>query len=309
MESGEDARRFTRIREHSPMPDLWTFQGFSPDEKVVEFHAHSNASDGLDAPEEVMRRAKRAGIRAMSLTDHDTVAGLPRARAEAERLGMAFVPGVELSALHSGRIVHVLGHFIDPDAPCLAERIKAYESARVRRMEEIIERLGRRGLRMDKEDFFAAHANSPSITRGQLGAYMIEKGFAGSRAEVFEKYIGDGAPGYVALRVMSPFDALELIHGAGGVATLAHPLLSACDELVPALAEAGLSGIEVEHPSQDAGARKHYRKMAETCGLLCMGGSDCHGSGHGQGKLGRFSQPLGLLLALSERAERRRMGW
>lgn len=309
MEPGEDARRLARIREYPPMPDSWTLQGFSPDERVVEFHAHSNASDGLDAPEEVMRRARRAGIRAMSLTDHDTLAGLSRARAEAENLGMAFVPGVELSALHSGRSVHVLGHFIDPDAPPLAERVKAYQSARVRRMEEIIERLGRRGLRMDKEDFFAAHAGSPSITRGQLGAYMVEKGFAGSREEAFGRYIGEGAPCYVALRAMSPFDAVELIRAAGGAATLAHPLLSGCDAIIPALAEAGLSGIEVEHPSQDAGAREHYRKLARTCGLLCMGGSDCHGVRHGQGKLGRFSQPAGLLLALAERAGRRRAGW
>ena len=282
------------------------FNGLSPDEKVVELHTHSNMSDGLESPEKLMQRAKRAGVRAISLTDHDTVAGLPRASAEAKRLGIEFIPGIEFTCDHLGRSVHLLGHFIRPDAPRLAAQIKARGSARVERMGEIIERLNHSGLRLDKEDFFAVYADSPSITRGQLGAYMLKKGFARSREEVFEKYIGDSAPCYVELNTLTPFDALELIHDAGGAATLAHPLLSGCDDVIPALAEAGLAGIEVEHPSQDADAQFHYRKMAEEYGLLCMGGSDCHGVPHKQDRLGQFSQPLRLLLELSKRAKTRR---
>ena len=282
------------------------FNGLSPDEKVVELHTHSNISDGLESPEKLMQRAKRAGVRAISLTDHDTVAGLPRARAEAKRLGIEFIPGIEFTCDHLGRSVHLLGHFIRPDAPRLTAQIKARGSARVERMGEIIERLNHSGLRLDKEDFFAVYADSPSITRGQLGAYMLKKGFARSREEVFEKYIGDSAPCYVELNTLTPFDALELIHDAGGAATLAHPLLSGCDDVIPALAEAGLAGIEVEHPSQDADAQFHYRKMAEEYGLLCMGGSDCHGVPHKQDRLGQFSQPLRLLLELSKRAKTRR---
>ncbi|MYA97281.1 MAG: PHP domain-containing protein [Nitrospinae bacterium] len=282
------------------------FNGLSPDEKVVELHTHSNISDGLESPEKLMQRAKRAGVRAISLTDHDTVAGLPRASAEAKRLGVEFIPGIEFTCDHLGRSVHLLGHFIRPDAPRLAAQIKARGSARVERMGEIIERLNHSGLRLDKEDFFAVYADSPSITRGQLGAYMLKKGFARSREEVFEKYIGDSAPCYVELNTLTPFDALELIHDAGGAATLAHPLLSGCDDVIPALAEAGLAGIEVEHPSQDADAQFHYRKMAEEYGLLCMGGSDCHGVPHKQDRLGQFSQPLRLLLELSKRAKTRR---
>lgn len=281
------------------------FNGLSPDEKVVELHTHSNMSDGLESPEKLMQRAKRAGIRAISLTDHDTVAGLSRAGAEAERLGMEFIPGIEFTCDHDDRSVHLLGHFIRPDAPRLAAQIKTRGFARVERMGEMIDRLGRCGLRLDKEDFFAAYADSPSITRGQLGAYMLEKGFARSRAEVFGKYIGESAPCYVELNTLTPFDALELIHDAGGAATLAHPLLSECDDIVPALAVAGLAGIEVEHPSQDADAQRHYRKIAEECGLLCMGGSDCHGAPHKQDRLEQYSQPLSLLLELSERAKTR----
>ena len=282
------------------------FNGLSPDEKVVELHTHSNISDGLESPEKLMQRAKRAGVRAISLTDHDTVAGLPRASAEAKRLGMEFIPGIELTCDHLGRSVHLLGHFIQPDTPRLAAQIKARGSARVERMGEIIDRLNRSGLRLDKADFFAVYADSPSITRGQLGTYMLKKRFARSREEVFEKYIGESAPCYVELNTLTPFDALELIRDAGGAATLAHPLLSDCDELIPIMAEAGLTGIEVEHPSQDADAQFHYRKMAEEYGLLCMGGSDCHGVPHKQDRLGQFSQPLRLLLELSKRAKTRR---
>ena len=282
------------------------FNGLSPDAKVVEFHTHSNMSDGLESPEKLIRRAKRAGVRAISLTDHDTVAGLSRAGAEAERLGMEFIPGIEFTCDHDGRSVHILGHFIHPQAPRLAAQIKARGFARVERMGEIIDRLNHAGLCLDKEDFFAAYEDSPSITRGQLGAYMLEKGFANSREEVFTKYIGESASCYVELNTLSPFDALELIHDAGGVATLAHPLLSECDELIPVMAEAGLTGIEVEHPSQDADAKRHYRKMAEEHGLLCLGGSDCHGIPHKRDRLGQFSQPLSLLLELSKRAKTRR---
>ncbi len=289
------------------MTRLFQFNDLSLDERVVELHTHSNMSDGMEPPEKLARRAKRAGIRILSLTDHDTVAGLSRAEAEAKRLGVEFVPGIELTCDHLGRSVHLLGHFIRPDAPRLAAQIKTHESARVKRMGEIIERLKDCGLAVDKKDFFAAYAHSPSITRGQLGAYMLKKGFAASREEVFEKYIGESAPGYVQLDILSPFDAIELIHDAGGAATLAHPLLSECDDIVPALAEAGLAGVEVEHPSQDADAQRHYRKVAEEHGLLCVGGSDCHGIPHKRDRLGKFSQPLGTLLELSKRAKTRRV--
>ncbi len=282
------------------------FNGLSLDAKVVELHTHSNMSDGLESPEKLMQRAKRAGVRAISLTDHDTVAGLSRADAEAERLGMDFIPGIEFTCDHDGRSVHVLGHFIQPDAPRLAAQIKVRGFARVERMGEIIDRLNHAGLCLDKEDFFAAYADSPSITRGQLGAYMLKKGFARSREEVFTKYIGENAPCYVELNTLTPYDALDLIHEACGVATLAHPMLSACDEIIPALAEAGLVGLEVEHPSQDSDAQRHYRKMAEEHGLLCLGGSDCHGIPHKRDRLGQFSQPLHLLLELSKRVNTRR---
>ena len=282
------------------------FNGISLDEKVVEFHTHSNMSDGLYSPEKLIQRAKRAGVHAISLTDHDTVAGLPRASAEAKRLGMEFSPGIEFSCVYLDRGVHVLGHFIQQDAPRLVEQIETRGSSRVERMGEIIDRLNHSGLRLDKEDFFAAYADSPSITRGQLGAYMLGKGLAKSREEVFEKYIGESAPCYVELNILTPFDALELIYDAGGVATLAHPLLSECDEIIPQLAEAGLAGIEVEHPSQDADVQRRYRKIAKEHGLLCLGGSDCHGVPHGRDRLGRFSQPLRSFLELSERAKTRR---
>ena len=280
--------------------------GLSPDEKVLELHTHSNMSDGLDPPEKLIQRAKSAGIRVISLTDHDTVAGLTRASAEAKKLGMEFIPGIEFTCDHDGRSVHLLGHFIQPDAPRLVAQIKTHESARVERMGEIIDRLQDCGLEIDGKDFFTSYANSPSITRGQLGAYMLKKGFARSREQVFEKYIGESAPAYVNLDILSPFDALELIHDAGGVGTLAHPKLSGCDDLIPAMAQAGLAGIEVEHPSQDEDAKRHYRKMAEEHDLLCLGGSDCHGIPHKRDRLGQFSQPLRLLLELSNRAKTRR---
>ncbi len=287
------------------MVDLSILADLSLDARVVELHAHSNASDGLNPPEKVVRRARRAGLRVLALTDHDTVAGVARAHEEASRQGVVLVPGVELSCAYMGRSVHLLGHFIRPDARRLAERLEGYASMRVRRMEEMLVRLARLGVVVGAADFFAACANSPSITRGQLGTYLVEKGLVRSREEVFREYIGEDAPAYVELEAVSPFEALDLIRGAGGVATLAHPALSGCDDAIPAFAEAGLVGIEVEHPAHDAAARSRYRKLAAACGLLPTGGSDCHGV-RGRERLGRHAQPLHVVRALFERAEARR---
>jgi len=272
--------------------------------RVVDLHLHSSASDGCDSPRRVMQRARAAGLQAVALTDHDTVAGLAPAREEAARLGLQFVEGVELSSAHEGKLVHILGHFIRLDAPALTGQIDFYCVNRRGRMGRILERLREIGVPIDAGDFLRAYGTASSIGRGQLGAYLVEKGLVGSREEAFRDLIGEGCPAYVSLDFITPFEAVRIIREAGGVATLAHPILSAADEIIPALAGAGLAGIEVEHPAQDDLARTHYREMAARLGLLCMGGSDCHGGRPGPERMGRHNQPLRLLEELKARRGR-----
>lgn len=280
------------------------FSSVSAAARVVDLHLHSNASDGCDPPRRVIERAWAAGLKAAALTDHDTVAGLAEARAEAERLGIEFIEGVELSSSHEGRLVHILGHFIRPDAPALAAQADFYHWDRCERMGRMLGRLREMGVGIDAEDFLCVYGGASSIGRGQLGAYLVEKGLAASREEAFQNLIGEGGPAYVSLRFITPFEAVRIIREAGGAATMAHPGLSASDEIIPALTEAGLAGIEVEHPSQDDAARARYREMASGLGLLCMGGSDCHGARPGPERMGRHNQPLRLLEELKGRLGR-----
>ncbi len=267
---------------------------------AADFHLHSNASDGCDSPRRVMTRAREAGLKAISLTDHDTVAGLGEARAEAERLGLEFIDGVELTSSHEGRLIHILGHFICPENSRLRERISKCMGDRRVRMDQMLEKLDSLGISIDSADFYRTYGDT-SIGRGQLSAYMVKKGIVHSTREVFERFLEEEAPAYVPLETLVPLEVVELIRGAGGTATIAHPLLSDADNLIPALVSGGLSAIEVEHPAQDEDARGRYRALAERYGLIPLGGSDCHGAVPGPKRMGSVRLPLHLVEVLRAR--------
>lgn len=284
------------------MPFESLFSELPENTRVVDLHLHSNVSDGSDSPRRVVERAKNAGLKVISLTDHDTVDGLDEARSESERLGLLFVEGIELSSVHNGRLVHILGHFIRPDAQVLTEQVSLYREGRKTRMDQTLERLGEMGLAVEAEDFYRQFGGAGSIGRGQLSTYMLEKNLVSTREEAFRRYIGEDCPAYVALNMISPVRAVEIIAASGGVSTMAHPNLSNADEIIPGLAEAGLAGIEADHPSQSVEVRQHYSLIAKQYRLVEMGGSDCHGVRFGTERMGQFSQPLSAFSALRERA-------
>ncbi len=267
---------------------------------AADFHLHSNASDGCDSPRRVMARAREAGLKAVALTDHDTVAGLGEARAEAERLGLEFIDGVELTSGHEGRLIHILGHFICPEDSRLREQISKYMGDRRGRMDEMLKKLDSLGISIDSADFYRTYGET-SIGRGHLSAHMVKKEIVRSTREVFEHFLGEEGPAYVPLEALAPLEAVELVRGAGGTATIAHPLLSDADDLIPALVSGGLSAIEVEHPAQDEDARGRYRALAEKYGLIPLGGSDCHGAVPGPKRMGSVRLPLHLVEALRAR--------
>jgi len=268
----------------------------------VDLHLHSSASDGEDPPRRVMQRARAAGLCIVSLTDHDTVAGLNEARQEAGCLELEFVDGVELSSIHRERVVHILGHFIQPDDPELACQVRRYMKSRKSRLLEMIGRLQALGIFIDPDNFFREYGRSASLGRGQLSAYMLKRNLASCREEIFKKFLGEGAPAYVELDMISPAEAVQLIVGAGGTATLAHPNLSDADEIIPDLVSVGLAGIEAEHPSQGVSDTEHYRVVAKRYNLVVTGGSDCHGTRLGPERLGNYRQSVRTYLELRQRA-------
>jgi predicted metal-dependent phosphoesterase TrpH len=242
---------------------------------------HTTASDGRCTPEELVGRAYDAGIRTMSVTDHDTMAGVTPAQRAAEPLDMTVVPGIEITSVHHGKDVHVLAYFLAESAPGLQDLLRSQRQQRVERAMEIADRLARLGAAIDVQPFIAA-ASAPggkAIARPQIAQALIAAGHVATVAEAFDRFLGEDSPAYVPHRGVSPFEVVALISAGKGVASLAHPGYRPQDEIIPGLVEAGMQAIEVFHSSHDAVAQAHYLDLAKRHDLLVTGGSDYHGEG------------------------------
>lgn len=242
---------------------------------------HTTSSDGRCSPEELVQRAWAAGIRTMSVTDHDTMAALPRAMAAADAIGMHVVPGIEITSVHRGKDVHVLAYFLSGSAPGLQEMLASQRRQRVDRAVEIGERLARLGAPIDVEALVAT-ASAPggkAIARPQIAQALITAGHVATVAEAFERFLSEDSPAYVPHRGASPAEVVALVSAGGGVASLAHPGYRPQDEIIPGLVEAGLQAIEVFHSSHDTVAEARYLAIAAQHALLVTGGSDYHGEG------------------------------
>lgn len=261
---------------------------------MIDLHLHTTASDGLLSPRALAVRAAGAGITVMSVTDHDTVAGLHEARAAAEGLGMSFVDGIEVTAVVNGRDVHVLGYFFDPADPVLGRFLEAQRADRVRRVREIAARLATLGVAIDVGPLerAAAEGSGRSIGRPLLADALVTAGHAADRTDAFDRFIGEGRPAFVARCGPPPEDVIASIVRAGGIASVAHPGLLHDDALIARLAPAGLAAIEVRHSDHDAATEDRYRAMASSLGLAVSGGSDFHGdAAHRRRTLGAVTLP------------------
>jgi 3',5'-nucleoside bisphosphate phosphatase len=246
---------------------------------VIDLHLHTTASDGRLAPAALVARARAAGITVLSVTDHDTVAGLAEARGAAEAFGLTFVAGIEITAVDRGRDVHLLGYFFDPADPALAAFLVAQRADRVRRVAVIAKRLAALGVPIDAAALTRRAAERPgtSIGRPQVADALVAAGHVADRTEAFERFIGADGPAFVPRRGASPEEVIAIVRRAGGIASLAHPGLVGNDAIVPRLAAAGLPALEVCHADHDASAERHYRRLAAAYGLAVTGGSDFHG--------------------------------
>jgi 3',5'-nucleoside bisphosphate phosphatase len=250
----------------------------------ADLHSHSTASDGTDAPAEVMRRARAAGLDAIALTDHDTVAGHDAARA-ALPPGLTLVPGMELSCRLDGHSVHLLGYLFDPADPELAAETARIRESRVRRAEAMVERLAELGVPVTWERVQAI-AGEGVVGRPHVARAMVEAAVIGSPDQAFgPEWIGEGGRAYVPRYALDPARAIGLVRAAGGVSVLAHPRARGWevpDDVIAGLAAAGLAGIEVWHPDQDQAQRRALQDLAARLNLVASGGSDDHGelTGH-----------------------------
>ena len=248
----------------------------------VDLHLHTTASDGVMSPSEIVRYAKTKGLRAIAITDHDTIEGLEEGLSEGKRIGFEVIPGIEISAEHSPGSMHLLGYLFDIDHPLLKERLAYLQRARAERNPKIEEKLNRLGVEVSYEEVVNVSGGG-QVGRPHFAHVLLDKGYVRSFQEAFDRFLKKGAPAYVEKFRFSSREALHFIKEAGGVVVLAHPKTlglsgySELESLLVQLVEDGLRGLEVYYPEHSALEVGRYRTLAERCGLVVTGGTDYHG--------------------------------
>jgi predicted metal-dependent phosphoesterase TrpH len=250
----------------------------------VDLHCHSTASDGTLPPAEVVRLARRNGLSALALTDHDTVGGIEEASLEARKLGVDFIAGIEISAEypHPGTL-HILGYGVDPQNPSLKNLTETLIAGRDNRNPRIVAKLNEMGVSVSMKEW-EDEAKGGVLGRPQLAAILHRKGCVSSIKQAFDKYIGQGAPAYFDKERLKPADAMARIRSAGGLPVIAHPSQlrrensAQIENEIKNLVDLGLAGIEVIHSDFDEDMVALLNRLAEKFHLLKTGGSDFHGS-------------------------------
>lgn len=277
----------------------------------ADLHTHTTASDGTVRPEERIHMAQEAGLEFVGITDHDTLAGLPAARAAARAAGVGLVPGVELSTdvdLGTRRVgVHILGYWVDEGDEPLVELLARRRASREQRLARMLKRLAEAGIVLD-EDRVRAIAQGGAVGRPHVARALVEAGVVATVAEAFERYLTPGKPGYVPRAPLAPEEAITAIRVAGGVPVLAHPglLPERLHGLWPAWKQVGLEGVEVYHTKHGPEQAAAFLARARELDLVPTGGSDCHGPQPGQPALiGQVRVPREWVERLAERVRDR----
>jgi len=265
----------------------------------ADLHLHTHFSDGTYTPEELAGHAARCGFKAVALTDHDTMEGCERMGAACTERGVEFVPASELTAQHDGIEIHMLGYFLDARHERLLTELARFQTVRVQRIHEMVSRLNKLEVPIQAEAVFAL-ANCRAPGRPHVARTLVQGGWCSSLDEAFERFLRKGRPAWVPKFKISAMDAIQLIHDAGGLASLAHPGLNHADEIIPDLVAAGMDGIECFHTKHSTTLTQRYLEMADTHSLLVTGGSDCHGMSKGRPLIGSIKVPYECVTRLRD---------
>ena len=269
--------------------------------KFADLHLHTNFSDGTFSPEDLVAQAQKSGLACIAVTDHDSVEGCARGAAAAAAVNMEFIPGAELTAGQEGTELHVLGYFVDTHNEKLLVEIAKFQAVRQKRIYEMVARINEMGVPLQAESVFAL-ADCKSPGRPHVARALAKAGLARNMDEAFERFLKKGRPAWVPKFKISALDAIELIHQAGGLAVMAHPGLNRTDEVIPALVQAGLDGIECFHTKHSTAMAERYLEIADKYHLLVTGGSDCHGFSKGKPLIGSCKLPAHYLDKLRQAA-------
>ncbi len=267
----------------------------------ADLHVHSTLSDGEYTPTQVVGEARRAGLRAVAVTDHDTLAGVAEARAAAGN-DIEVVPGVEISTTFAGREFHLLGYFVRTNADELNATLAAVCAARCERFSDFVARLRETGLTLPDEPVHASVAATVSPGRRHVAALLVACGHARTRTEAFHRLLNPLA-GKVRHKILVPIEeAIRLVHTADGIASLAHPPGDLTDDQFEALRAAGLDAVEAVYPWGRNAPTARFRATAARLGLAVSGGSDCHGPDPAHRRIGSCAITSDEFAALRDRA-------
>ncbi len=265
----------------------------------IDLHVHTLYSDGVYSPEKIVDTAIDVGLQAISLTDHDNVLSYQVAQDYIKEKNLAdkleIIRGVEINTLYKNYEVHILGYFMDCDNSDFQNLLKTQQQARVAQTKEIITLLAKKeGIRIKYDDIQKQVAPGGSIGRPHIAKAIANAGGTSNVIEAYAKYINDSSPVYVPRKTVSPYDAVEVIYGAGGVPVIAHPYdIDIAEKLIKNLMTCGLRGIEAYHRKHSPACVEYFSSMAEELGLIVTGGSDFHApnSLNGQIVLGKNFVP------------------
>ena len=264
---------------------------------LIDLHVHSTISDGTFTPEELVAYAHSKGLRAIALTDHDTVNGVKACVLAGQKLNIEVIPGIEFSGSYANREVHILGYYIDFEHPEFLAKLNSLILARGKRNTVILEKLAKQGFLLTQDDIHAVTPEDAVLTRAHIAMALFNKGYIQERSEAFSRYIGEGCPCYVPKACYTAKECIDLIHQAGGIAVLAHPMLyrysrSEITQVIGTLKKEGLDGVECLYSTHTQDDTHHLLQVCRNLSLLPTGGSDFHGSnkagidlGTGYGKL------------------------
>ncbi|CAN5610504.1 PHP domain-containing protein [soil metagenome] len=268
----------------------------------ADLHTHSTASDGLDSPASLVNLARERGISVLALTDHDTIGGIAEAISAARESSLRLIPGVEFSIRVRRGETHILGYGIDIADGALTAELERLRASREERGVAILERLDELGIEIPA-DALGGEREDQSPGRPHIARAMIDAGVVSSVDEAFDSHLGFGRPAFVPRRTITAERAIEVIHGAGGLAVLAHPLsVYDLEQALPMLIAAGLDGLEAYYGEYDQRQRESLANLATTFKMLMTGGSDFHGDRETPGRdLGSVQWPGAALEAILER--------
>jgi 3',5'-nucleoside bisphosphate phosphatase len=250
---------------------------------VIDLHTHSVRSDGTDPPERIPELAAAAGCTAVALTDHDTLAGVPAARARATELGVSLVAGCEVSCAFAGGSAHVLVYFVEGGGGPLQDELVRLRQDRVARNRQLAARLQDLGVPVTYQELVEEAASEESLGRPHVAAVLVRHGAADSIPDAFDRWLAEGRPAHVPKARISPTEVAGLARASGGVAVLAHPLTldlgpAELTGAVAELADSGFAGIEAHYGRYTPAQRAGLAGLAQRHGLVATGGSDYHGT-------------------------------